>query len=94
MSTTTIRLSEELKARVAAAAERAGKSTHSFILEAITERTEEEERRGDFDELAEKRFSEIAATGKTIAWSEMRNYLEGRLAGKAVRRPSARKLGR
>jgi predicted DNA-binding protein len=31
MSTITIRLTEELKARVACAAERAGKTTHSFI---------------------------------------------------------------
>ena len=40
MSTTTIRLPEELKARVAEAARKAGASTHSFILEAITEKTQ------------------------------------------------------
>ena len=93
MSTTTIRLSEALKARVAAAAERAGKSTHSFILEAIAEKTEQEER-ADFDELADARFSAILATRKAIPWTEVRSYLEARVAGKAVRRPSARKLGR
>ena len=27
-------------------------------------------------------------------WSEMRRYLEGRVAGKKVRRPAARKLAR
>ena len=68
MSTTTIRLSEALKARVAAAAEGAGKSTHSFILEAIAEKTEQEER-ADFDELADARFSAILATGKAIPWT-------------------------
>jgi predicted transcriptional regulator len=93
MSTTTIRPSEALKARVAAAAEGAGKSTHSFILEAIAEKTEQEER-ADFDELADARFSAILATGKAIPWTEVRSYLEARVAGKAVRRPSARKLGR
>jgi hypothetical protein len=31
-TTTTIRLPEDLKARIATAAERAGKTTHSFIL--------------------------------------------------------------
>ncbi|MBA3904643.1 MAG: CopG family transcriptional regulator [Rhodocyclaceae bacterium] len=94
MSTTTIRLPEELKARVAAAAERAGTTSHSFILEAIAEKADQEERRGDFNEVAEARYAKIIASGKTIPWHEMRSYLEDRLAGKAATRPTARKLAR
>ena len=94
MSTTTIRLPEDLKTRVAAAAKRAGTTAHSFILEAIAEKAEQEERRGDFDALAEKRYAQIVASGKTIPWSEMRNYLQDRLAGKTPKRPAARKLAR
>ena len=94
MSTTTIRLPNHLKARVAAAAEKSGKTAHSFILEAIAEKTEAEERRSDFHETAEKRYAQIAATGKTIPWSEMRTYLRNRLAGKHPPKPRARKLAR
>ena len=94
MPTTTIRLPEDLKARVAAAAERVGKTSHSFILEAIAEKAEQEEQRSDFDDLAEKRFADIVASGKTIPWGEMRSYLENRLAGKAARRPLPKKLAR
>jgi predicted transcriptional regulator len=94
MSTTTIRLPNDLKTRVAAAAERAGTTSHSFILEAIAEKAEQEERRGDFNDVAEKRYAQIVASGKTIPWSEMRNYLEQRLAGKAARRPIAKRLAR
>jgi predicted transcriptional regulator len=94
MSTTTIRLPAELKARVAAAAERAGTTSHSFILDAIAEKADQEERRGDFNEVAEKRYAQIIASGKTIPWPEMRAYLEDRLAGKAAKRPAARKLAR
>jgi predicted transcriptional regulator len=94
MPTTTIRLPEDLKARVSAAAERTGKTPHAFILEAISEKTQAEELRLDFDNVAERRYAEIVASGKTVPWSEMRRYLEGRLKGKAVRRPSARKLAR
>ena len=94
MSTTTIRLPEDLKARVAAAAERAGTTSHSFILDAIAEKADQEERRGDFNDVAEKRDAHIIASGKTIPWNEMRSYLEGRLAGKRVKRPVARKLAR
>jgi predicted transcriptional regulator len=94
MPTTTIRLPDYLKARVAAAAKRAGTTTHSFILEAIAEKADDEERRSDFHEVAEKRYAEIIASGKTIPWSEMRTYLESRLAGKKARWPTPRKLAR
>ena len=94
MSTTTIRLPDDLKARIARAAERAGTTSHSFILEAIAEKADQEDRRGDFNDTADRRYAEIAVSGKTIPWSEMRGYLEGRLAGTKVTRPRARKLAR
>ena len=94
MSTTTIRLPENLKARVVAAAKRAGTSTHGFILEAIAEKTAQEGRRADFDAVAAERYARIASSGKTVPWEEMRGYLEERLAGKKVKRPVARKLAR
>lgn len=49
MPTTAIRLPEDLKARVAAAAKRSGTTTHGFILEAIAEKTKLEDLRADFD---------------------------------------------
>lgn len=94
MSTTTIRLPEDLKARVTVAAKRAGTTSHSFILEAIAEKADQAERRGDFNDLADKRYADIVATGKTIPWDKMRGYLEERLAGKTTTRPVARKLAR
>jgi predicted transcriptional regulator len=94
MSTTTIRLPENLKARVAAAAKRAGTTTHGFILQAIAEKAEQEDMRAAFDADAEDRYARIVATGKTIPWQEMRGYLEERLAGKEVNHPVARKLAR
>jgi len=94
MPTTTIRLPEDLKNRVAAAAKRSGTTTHGFILEAIAEKAKLEELRADFDAVAEDRYARIAASGKTIPWQEMRGYLEDRLAGKEVKRPAARKLAR
>lgn len=94
MSTTTIRLPQDLKARVAAAAKRAGTTTHAFILDAIAEKAEQEDLRAAFDADAEDRYVRIVATGKTIPWQEMRGYLEERLAGKEVKRPVARKLAR
>jgi predicted transcriptional regulator len=93
-NTTTIRLPADLKARVAAAAERAGTTAHSFILDAIAEKADAEERRNDFHQSAEERYARIAESGKTIPWQDMRTYLEDRVFGKKVRRPAAKKLAR
>lgn len=94
MSTTTIRLPDDLKVRVAEAADRAGTTSHNFILQAIAEKTELEERRAAFHEEADRRYAEIVATGKTIPWETMRAYLEARADGKKAARPKSRKLAR
>lgn len=90
MSTTTIRLSDELKARVAAAAERAGTTSHSFILEAIAEKTELAERRADFHEVAESRYAKLVASGKTIPWAKMRRFLEEQTKPKKMAKKRSR----
>lgn len=93
-TTTTIRLPDELKARVAAAAERAGTSPHGFILAAIAEKAAQDEQRRDFEALAQQRYDGLVASGRSVPWSEMRRYLEARASGAAAPRPAARKLAR
>lgn len=88
-ATTTIRLPEELRSRIAAAAERAGKTTHGFILEALAEKAELEEQRAGFDAEADARFASIVQSGNTVAWSEARVYLQQRVAGARPPRPPA-----
>lgn len=92
MSTTSIRLTDELKARLTRAAEQEGTSAHNFILEAIAEKTDAVERRADFHAEAERRYAEFLKTGKSIPWEEARRYFKARIAGKHVKRPVARKL--
>jgi predicted transcriptional regulator len=94
MSTTTIRLDDDLKARVAAAAERAGKTSHSFILDAIAQTVEQAELADRFHDEADKRWAKILAKGKTVAWDDMRAYLAARAAGNAPPKPRSRKLAR
>lgn len=72
MSTTTIRLSDELKERVARAAEAAGTTPHNFILEAIADRTKAAERRADFVAEAKQRYEEILAGAPTLPWEEVK----------------------
>lgn len=97
MATTTIRLPESLKTKVAAAAERAGTTSHAFILEAIAEKAEREDQQAAFRHTAEERYSQIVATGMTIPWADMRACLERSVAdghGKLINKPKARKLAR
>lgn len=92
MSTTTIRLPDELKTRVARAAKRAGTTSHNFILEAIAEKAEMVEQRNDFIAAAETRYANIVDSGKTIPWKDMQRHLADRMAGKRSPRPNAKKL--
>ncbi len=94
MSTTTIRLPDDLKARIASAAQRAGVSSHSFILQAIAEKTEQEERRAELDALADSRYAQILTTGQTIQWEDMRRYLLQRASGQQATRPEAGQVER
>ena len=94
MSTTTIRLPEELKARVAAAARSEGTTAHGFILEAIAEKAAQVERLAEFDAQAEERYAALVRTGESIPWADMRRYLEARARGDDARPAVARKLAR
>ena len=94
MSTTTIRLPDDFKTRIAVAAKRTGSTAHSFILDAIAEKIAQEEKLSNFNDLADTRYATIVSSGRTIPWDQMRGYLEDRLAGKKVSRPLPRKLAR
>ena len=107
MTTTTIRLEDHLKARVAAAAERIrklagleedvqrereGKTAHAFILDAIAQTVEQAELDEAFQRVAEGRWKKVLDTGKTVAWDDAKAYLKARALGESARKPTARKL--
>lgn len=90
--TTTIRLPDELKARVARLAEAEGISTHSLILDAIAEKVESMERREAFHAEAKQRLQHMDETGIGIEWDDMKRYLRSRVAGENVQPPTPNKL--
>ena len=103
MPTTTIRLEDDLKSRVVAAAESAGKTAHAFMLDAIAQTVEQVELDNAFNAVADARWTRLQATGKTVDWDEAKAYLKARavaLKGKApgrktvsTERPAPRKFG-
>lgn len=94
MSTTTIRIEDDLKARIAAAAQREGKSAHWFIVDAIAQTVEQSELDDEFHRVAEKRWAKVLTTGETVSLDRARDYLDARLRGEQPSRPAARKPGR
>jgi len=94
MPTTTIRIEDELKARLAAAAERAGMTTHAFILDALAQSADQAELDHEFNQLADRRWKKLLADGETVPWAEARAWLEARARGEPARKPRPRKLTR
>jgi predicted transcriptional regulator len=90
MSTTTIRLDDDLKERVSEAAARAGKTAHAFIRDAIAESVEQAEFDAEMDRICEERWAEFLVTGEVIDWEEAKAYLTAPVG--TVRRPVPRKL--
>lgn len=91
MSTTTIRIDEELKSRVAAAAQRTGKTAHAFIVDAIARTVEQAEVEETFDRIADERWAALLAKGKSVAWSDAKAWLDANARGERPRRPAARR---
>lgn len=94
MSTTTIRIEDDLKARIAAAAQHAGKTAHAFILDAIAQTVEQVELDNAFNAVADQRWANIQASGKTVPWDDAKAYLAARANGEPARKPTPRKLAK
>lgn len=88
MPTTTIRIEAELKARIAAAAERAGTTPHAFILDTLARGIDAAEREAAFHQVADGRWAGVVGTGQTVAWEDARAWLEARARGEAASRPT------
>ncbi len=89
MSTTTIRIDDALKARMAEAAQRAGKTAHSFILEAIAQTVAQSEQDQALQALADGRWGTLLATQQTVGWDEIKAYLRQRAQSGAAVKPPA-----
>lgn len=91
MSTTTIRIEEELKSRIASAAARAGKSSHAFIVDVLAETVERSEMDETLHRIADERWDMLQRTGESVGWDDAKAYIHARAAGKTASRPLARK---
>lgn len=89
MSTTSLKLSDELKQRAVAAAEKKGVSPHAFMVHAIEQAATSAEQRASFVAEAQAAREQILRTGKGYDASEVHNYLKERIAGSKSVKPKA-----
>jgi predicted transcriptional regulator len=90
-TTTTLKLPDDLKARIATAAEQASKTPHAFMVEALQLQTEVAERR-EFVQEALLAREEVAQYGLVYDADEVFSYLLARLDGKPAKQPDPTKL--
>ncbi|WP_168788887.1 CopG family ribbon-helix-helix protein [Paraburkholderia aromaticivorans] len=91
MSTTTLRLPQDLRDRISRLTEQSGTTAHSFMLEAIAERVANEELRRKFLGEGNDRLASMLESGLGIEWGDMRDYLGQRAAGRDPEAPKVKK---
>lgn len=87
MSTTSVKLPPQLKARVAALAKKTGRSAHSLIVEAVERQTTAEERMEQFVAAALAADADVERTGEVYRADDVHKWLKRLAAGKAAPRP-------
>ena len=90
MSTTSLKLSDELKQRAVAAAEQKGVSPHAFMVQAIEQAATAAERRSSFVGEAKAAREQMLGSGKGYDASEVNAYMKARVAGDKAVRPKAK----
>ena len=87
MSTTSLKLSQELKKRAAAIAQARGVSPHAFMVDAIEQAAIAAEKRAEFVAGALAARDAMLKTGKGYAADEVHAYLRNRGDGTTSKRP-------
>lgn len=89
MSTTTLKLSESLKSRIAPLAEAEGKTAHAWMVNALETQIVMAEKRAAFISEALQAEQQALSSGEVYAAEDVHRYLRGRATGKTTRRPNA-----
>jgi len=87
MSTTLLKLPDEIKQRAIDAAQALGISPHAFMVDAIRQAVYAVEQRAAFIVQARDARAEMLAEGQGYAADGVRAYLHSRLTDRSVARP-------
>jgi predicted transcriptional regulator len=91
MSTTTLRLPDEVKERIERLAAAQGKSAHAVMVATLDEATAAMERRNEFEAEAGRRLDEYRRTGEYYTLEDTRAYALALARGEHPPKPPLRK---
>ncbi len=86
-ATTTLKLPEPLKARIAPLAKAAGKTPHAWMIDALEAQAALAEMREAFIAEADASAADVDAGGPLYAAEDVHAYIAARAAAKPARRP-------
>jgi predicted transcriptional regulator len=90
MSTTSLKLPDDLKQRAVVAAEHLGVSPHAFMVDAIRAAATAAEARAQFIADAEAARKAALKSGQGFDAADVHAYIRARAAGKSASRPKAK----
>ena len=93
-STTSLKLPDELKEKIATLAEGVAQTPHAYMVEAIAEKVARDEKRSAFVAAARRSREETERTGVVYAHDDVMRWFKARASGKKARKPRAIKLKR
>jgi predicted transcriptional regulator len=91
---TTLKVPDDLRARLAEQAEAEGITPHAYMLEALKEKADRSDRRRDYLAAGASAMQKYERTGVAYAMEDVERYILGIAAGKKVRRPKPVKATR
>jgi hypothetical protein len=90
MSTTSLKLPEDIKQLAIAAAKHHGVTPHAFMVDAIRAAAVAAEKRAAFVADAATSRTEVRKSGKGYSAAEVHAYVQARARGKAAPKPKAK----
>jgi predicted transcriptional regulator len=84
MTTTSLKLSDELKQRAAAVAQNLGMTPHAFMVDAIRKTLEAEEKHAEFVAQAKAARKKMLKSGLGFEAEEVHGYLRERIKAAAL----------
>jgi predicted transcriptional regulator len=90
MTTTTLRLPPDVRARIDKLAAAAGKTTHAFMVDALTESADRLEQQRAFDAEVARRWTRFQRSGEYLTLEDVRSYATALARGEKPARPTPR----
>ncbi len=94
MATTSLKLPEHLKEKIAELSRGVAQTPHAYMVEAIAERVARDEKRRAFLESAAESEREFKRTGIAYTHEDVARYIRALAAGKKPKRPKPVRIPR